>query len=50
MSLWLWCRLAVVAPIRTLPYAKGGALKKQKKKKKKDPFSQMGGVGGLGKL
>ena len=37
--LWLWCRLAFVAPIRPLawelPYAVGIALKKKKKKKKK---------------
>ena len=37
--LWLWCRLAAVAPIRPLawdlPYAMGVALKKAKKKKKK---------------
>ena len=37
MLLWLWCRLAVVAPIGPLPwdspYATGAALKKQKKKK-----------------
>jgi len=37
--LWLWCRLAAVAPIRALawepPYAAGMALKSQKKKKKK---------------
>ena len=36
--LWLWCRLAAVAPIRPLAwellYAMGVALKKQKKKKK----------------
>ena len=36
--LWLWCRLAVVAPIRPLvwelPYAAGTALKSKKKKKK----------------
>ena len=34
--LWLWCRLAAVAPIRPLawelPYATGVALKKQEKK------------------
>ena len=34
--LWLWCRLAAVAPIRPLawepPYATGTALKRQKKK------------------
>ena len=35
--LWLWCKLAGVAPIRPLaweiPYAVGTALKKRKKKK-----------------
>ena len=38
--LWLWCRLAAVAPIGPLawepPYAAGVALKKQKKKKRSD--------------
>ena len=38
--LWLWCRLAVAAPIRPLawklPYATGAALKRPKKKKKKE--------------
>ena len=33
--LWLWCRLAALAPIRPLdwerPYAAGAALKKRKK-------------------
>ena len=33
--LWLWCKLAAVAPIRPLawdlPYAMGAALKKKKK-------------------
>ena len=42
--LWLWCRLAVVAPIRhlawELPYAAGVALKTQKKKKKKISLSK----------
>ena len=37
--LWLWCRLAAVAPIRSLdwepPYATGTALKSKKKKKRK---------------
>ena len=37
MLLWLWCRLAAIAPIRTLawepPYAAGAALEKAKKKK-----------------
>ena len=37
--LWLWCRLAAIAPIRSLawepPYAMGAVLKRQKKKKKK---------------
>ena len=37
--LWLWRRLAVIAPIRPLawepPHAAGVALKRQKKKKKK---------------
>ena len=36
--LWLWCRLATVAPIRPLawepPYAMCAALKRPKKKKK----------------
>ena len=36
--LWLWCRLAAVAPIRPLilepPYAKGAVLKRQRAKKK----------------
>ena len=36
--LWLWCRLAAVASIRSvaweLPYAAGAALKKQEQKKK----------------
>ena len=36
--LWLWCRLAAVAPIGPPvwepPYARGAALKKKKKKKK----------------
>ena len=42
LLLWLWRRLAAVAPIRPLawehPYAMGAALKKAKrpKKKKKD--------------
>ena len=35
--LWLWCRLALVAPIRPpaweLPYAVGAALKKEGRKK-----------------
>ena len=37
--LWLWCKLAAVAPIQLLvwepPYATGAALKKKKEKKKK---------------
>jgi len=37
--LWLWRRLAAVAPIRPLPweilYAAGAAIKRQKDKKKK---------------
>ena len=37
-SLWLWHKLAAIAPIRPLawdpPYAAGEALKKKKKKKK----------------
>ena len=37
--LWLWCRLAAVAPIRPLawkiPYAEGAALRRQKRKEKK---------------
>ena len=39
VGLWLWCRLAAVAPIQPvaweLPYVVGVALKRQKKKKKK---------------
>ena len=40
--LWLWCRLAAVAPIQPLawesPYTAGAALKsKRKKKKQKKP-------------
>jgi len=35
VSLWLWCRLAVVAPIQPLawegPYATGAELKRKKK-------------------
>ena len=38
--LWLWCRLAAVAPVRPLawelPYAAGAALKRRKKKKPKN--------------
>ena len=38
--LWLWRRLAAIAPIRPLawgpPYATGVALKRQKTKKKKN--------------
>ena len=38
--LWLWCRLAAVASIRSvaweLPYAAGAALKKQEQKKKRE--------------
>jgi len=37
--LWLWCRLAAVAPIRPLPweltYAEGTALKRKKKREDK---------------
>ena len=37
--LWLWCRLAAIAPIRSLawefPHVAGMALKRSKKKKKK---------------
>ena len=37
--LWLWCRLAAIAPIQSLawelPYAVGMALKKENRKKKK---------------
>ena len=37
--LWLWCRPAAVAPIRTLagepPYARGLALKRKNKKQTK---------------
>ena len=42
--LWLWCKLAAVAPIRPLawepPYAEGVALKKQKNKIKKLSFKK----------
>ena len=42
--LWLWYRVAVVAPINPLagkpPYAAGVALKRQKKKKKKISLSK----------
>ena len=38
MLLWLWCRLAAIAPIQPqaweLSYAAGTALKRQKKHKK----------------
>ena len=38
--LWLWCRVAAIAPIQPLawepPYAAGAALEKDKKKKKKN--------------
>ena len=38
--LWLWCRLAAVAPIRPLvwepPYAMNAPLKSKKKKKRKE--------------
>ena len=38
--LWLWCRLAAVAPIQPLawqpPYATGTAVKRQKTKKTKE--------------
>ena len=38
--LWLWCRLAAIAPIRPPawepPYAKGAALKRQKKKRERE--------------
>ena len=41
--LWLWCRLAAVAPIRPLawepPHAAGQALKRQKTKKKERNFT-----------
>ena len=41
MLLWLWCRLAAVAPIGPLawelPYAAGAALKKKKQNKTKKP-------------
>ena len=41
--LWLWCRVAAVAPIQPLarehPYASGASLKRQKKKgQKNSPF------------
>ena len=40
MLLWVWCKLAAVAPVRPLawkpPYAMGAALKSKKKKKGKE--------------
>ena len=40
--LWLWFRLAAIAPIRPLawecPYAAGVALKRQKRKKKRKKY------------
>ena len=39
--LWLWCRLAAVAPVRSLawepPHAVGMALKSKKQKQKQTP-------------
>ena len=44
-SLWLWCRLAAVAPIRPLawepPYAGGASLKRQQLKKKNKREKQL---------
>ena len=41
--LWLWCRLAAVAPIAPVawarPYAAGVALKSKKQKQKQNPQS-----------
>ena len=38
--LWLWCRLAAVAPVRPLawepPYAKGTVLKRKKREREKE--------------
>ena len=46
MLLWLWCRPATRAPIRTLaweiPYAMGMALKRKKKKKEKKEGGKKG--------
>ena len=43
MLLWLWCSLAVIAPIWPLvwepSYAAGAALKRQKEKKRKERSS-----------
>ena len=48
MLLWLWCRLAAIAPIRSLawkpPYAMGMALKRQKTKKKKKILRGLSGI------
>ena len=45
MWLWLWYRLAAVAPIGPLasehPYAAGAALKERKKEKKGIPIIQI---------
>ena len=42
--LWLWCRPAAVAPIRTLawelPYAVGVDIKKKKKKRGKEESNE----------
>ena len=42
--LWLWHRLAAVAPIRSLawepPYAAGATFKRQKTKKKKKNYNK----------
>ena len=44
--MWLWCRLAAVAPIRPLawepPYAAGAALKSKKEKRKRTQELQLG--------
>ena len=41
--LWLWCRLAVVAPIQPLAWEPPYALKGLKKKKKNLVFARNGG-------
>ena len=47
--LWLWYRVAAVAPIQPVawepPYAKGVALKRQTKKKKKKKKAQASRAG-----
>ena len=47
MALWLWCRPAAAAPIRTLvwelPYASGKALKRKKRKESSSGQSSLKG-------